>query len=173
MRALSLREKVLVGLCLVVLAAVGMVQLTGGGRAGGGGDLPALAKERARLAQRVKSLEQEVARLSTSRQQAVPEALRVMDRATRKAGATLQMARPLRDSVQGDLVRHAVEFGVTGRFPQVIGVLESLANEKTTMMVERVEISAADAASDQVQAQVRLAGYEPGPQSGSKRRAQP
>jgi len=173
MRLLTRREQVLIGLCALVLAAVGLPQASRLWSAPAPAGAATLSRRQAELERRVGSLQDSVAALTTTREQTVPRALALVQRAAAKAGAQVELARPLRDMRTGALTRHAVQFTVTGSFPQVVDLLAALASEKTSLVVERVEISAADEASDRVQAQLRVAGYEPAPTPAQQSRRSP
>lgn len=169
MATLSTREKVLVGLCVVVVATVGLLQWLGRPPAVSG-DPRALAARQAALTKAVAAERKRVEQLSTPRLAALPRALAAVSAAAQATGVQVDSARPLRDAVSGRLIRHGVQFNARGTFPQVVSLLERLSTAERTIAVEAVDITAAGDESDEVQVQIRLAGYEPAPQNAKSRR---
>jgi len=172
-RALSLREKALVVACVVVLVGVALVQF--GGRMGAVQAKPEaaeLSRRRTQLLAEIGRMHTAIAKLTLPADKAVPEALSLVGRAAKQSGVTVDSARPLRDVMVGGLTRHAVQFNVSGGFTEVATLLEGLQRPGARLVVERVEISSADAGSDRVQAQLRLAGFEPA-REVSRRRVRP
>ncbi len=98
---------------------------------------------------------------------AVPQMLRALGQAAKKAGINEVDLRPLPGEEMEGFTRHRVQLEFRSPFPQVKDFLYYLEEGKSALTVERVEINTSREGSDLIHSTVLVAAYSR-PQGGRK-----
>jgi hypothetical protein len=166
MKRFSRRERILIGLCAVVAAAVGAPALRD---ALANGTSPATARAQLRQARRERAthaaalarLEQDLGRV-TDRRPAAALPARIMsqlDRRARAQGIALREVRPLPDRPLEGATGVPLQLSFTAPFPRAARFLAGLRAQPEGLAVERVVIAATASETDQVSVQARVVAF--------------
>ncbi|NLC55438.1 MAG: hypothetical protein GX774_01195 [Armatimonadetes bacterium] len=174
---ISRREGILIGVCLLVVAFIGMPSLKQLGGNGSGQNAQELRRLRDRAQAESTRLRQEVLALSREAKamtwSAKPEELPPLllkelhgvASAAKVTVATFRPGRPVTVTSGGKL---PVTIQVRAPFPRAMDFLERLRTSQPRVALERMRFAATDAGSDIVSLELRLAVYTTAPVAKSR-----
>ena len=175
MKGLSKRERLLIGLALVVAVIVTMVLLPPGGAAGGTRSLAAERRkardagaELARVRAEVADLEQ---RVESRLVEGTPDRLarqmiQVSQGAAKTAGLTIDDLKPAPVEKEAGVERVPVQISLSAPFSRVVRFLYELQREQDRFQVDQLQMSTAGAQADRLDIQLRLVSYVRGKEDG-------
>lgn len=157
------REKVLLALAALVVAAVVCVQVVGtpAGTAAvrGAADV---AQWKA-LRRQVDDAEARLRKATIPAPQAAARLLRAVQTSGAATGVTIAFARPRPAAkTRAGCLEQALDIQATGRFPSVARFMFDLEANNPSLRIARVAVTSADDASDKVNCAITVVGYSPG-----------
>jgi hypothetical protein len=178
----SRRERLLLGLAAIAVAAAVVIQLAGGAadmpRARPGGDI---ARWKA-LRQRVNDTQARLREVTMPPSEAAADLLQAAQASGAATGVTIAFARPrpATTTTSSGCLEQALEIQVKGRFPDIARFMFNLEAKHASLRIARVAITSSGDGGDQVNCAITLAGYSPGvtkqwttSETASHRRAPP
>lgn len=166
---ISAREGVLLALCVVVVAVIGVPSAQQILRMAKSPKSPAqlrkeseiARREAARLRREIADLDQQVQTLTwvQAPEQLPPVLLTELHRLANKAGVTIGSFRPSRIVASPAGRKLPILVKITAPFPKAAAFLEALRSGDPRIGIERMQIAATDAASNVVNMELRLAVY--------------
>lgn len=176
----SKREQILIAVCVLVVAVIGLPTLQQLRPTVARGSVAELSRqaersrqESAALRGEIERLEKEVASLtwSESPESLPPLLLKTLHGTAREAGVSLGSFRPGRLQAAASGSKLPVTVQVKASFPKAARFLERLQADQKRIALERVQIAATDAATDVVAMEIRLAVYCAAPAEPAKKPA--
>lgn len=165
---ISRREVILIAVCVVVVASIGVPSWKQLGSVGGGRSAEDLARTRdralaesVRLKREMASFEREVKEMTWAAppDQLPPVLLKELHSVASRAGVTLAGFRPGRVVAVAYGGKLPVTVQIRAPFPKAAAFLERLRAEQGRVALERLRFAATDAGSDVVSLELRLAVY--------------
>lgn len=159
-RPLSIREKALVALGVVIVIAAAALQFAPapGERAAESHLSPRAAAARLRLLRAENDrIEKRLDNATSPVRQAIPHLMRAAQKAANHLGAAIREMRPMRpEPLPSGLVRQSLQVSLQASFPTVARLVEEIERSNPGIVADRLQTSATDGDSDQVNATVTL-----------------
>ncbi|MGQ9523793.1 MAG: type 4a pilus biogenesis protein PilO [Armatimonadota bacterium] len=172
MRSLSVREKVLIALAILVALLVGLPSLFANGTMREMVSTEAMRAsilERQRKAERaIKLAEEAIAECEPLVRKLgwqeppdalVPTLVQKLEQLAQESGVELSSYRPVKPKSLGAVTEVALEIHFTAPFPTTAKFIYALQRPETKVSVDVLRISSADSESDKVDVDVRICAY--------------
>lgn len=157
----SRREKVLLVLAAITVAAVVALQFMAGGAEG----TPAQRQGESlrALRRRVADSEARVGKVTAAETELTAVMLRAAQASAAAAQVNIVSVRPRRAAkLSSGAVEHSLEVQASGHFPAIAKFMFEIEAKHRELRIARVAISSGDSGSDKVTCAIVIAGYSPG-----------